>query len=82
MRCDIIALGVLKAVQQIGMKKPIVMRLQGTNVLQAKDLIENSGLRIVMADDLDDAAKKAVRMADIVALANDVGVKVSFELPL
>jgi succinyl-CoA synthetase beta subunit len=82
MRCDIIALGVLKAVQEIGMKKPIVMRLQGTNVIQAKELIENSGLRIVMADDLDDAAKKAVRMSDIVSLASDVGVKVSFELPL
>jgi succinyl-CoA synthetase beta subunit len=49
-------------VQEIGMKKPIDMRLQGTNVIQAKELIENSGLRIVMADDLDDAAKKVCNL--------------------
>lgn len=100
MRCDIIALGIIKAVQEVGMKKPIVVRLQGTNVAAAKEILENSGLRIVMAEDLDDAAQKAielspsfqllflitsfqaVRMSEIVKLAQDVGVKVSFDLPL
>lgn len=82
MRCDIIALGIIKAVQEVGMKKPIVIRLQGTNVQAARDLIESSGLRMVMAEDLDDAAKKAVKMADIVTMAQNINVKVSFELPL
>lgn len=82
MRCDVIAQGIVQAASSIGLKKPIVVRLQGTNVKEAKELIEASGFRMLMADDLDDAAKKAVRIADIVEQAEKVDLGVSFELPL
>ena len=52
MRCDVIASGIIAAAQKLGMKKPIVIRLQGTNVEKAKKLIENSGFRMITADDL------------------------------
>ncbi|EQC28226.1 succinyl-CoA synthetase beta subunit [Saprolegnia diclina VS20] len=82
MRCDVIAAGVIAAAKDLGMKKPIVIRLQGTNVEKARQLIENSGFRMIVANDLDDAAQKAVKIADIVAQAEEVHVNVSFELPL
>eukprot|EP00474_Spongospora_subterranea_P001443 CRZ01901.1 hypothetical protein [Spongospora subterranea] len=82
MRCDIIALGIINAVTQIGLKKPLVVRLEGTNVDTANKLIEESGLRMMTCDDLEDAARKAVRVAEIVKMAKDVDVTVKFELPL
>lgn len=82
MRCDIIALGLIAATKELSLKIPLVVRLQGTRVKEAKDVIENSGLRIVMADDLDLAAERAVKMAQILDLARQVHVDVSFELPL
>eukprot|EP00475_Leptophrys_vorax_P032498 TRINITY_DN5019_c0_g1_i1.p1 TRINITY_DN5019_c0_g1~~TRINITY_DN5019_c0_g1_i1.p1 ORF type:complete len:444 (+),score=122.14 TRINITY_DN5019_c0_g1_i1:330-1661(+) len=82
MRCDIIALGIIRAVQQLGLKKPLVVRLEGTNVDPAFKLIEDSGLRILTSEDLDDAAAKAVRVAEIMRMAEDVNVSVNFELPL
>lgn len=82
MRCDIIAQGIVQAATNIGLKKPIVIRLQGTNVEVAKQIIEGSGFRMILADDLEDAAQKAVRIADIVKQAEDIQVGVSFELPL
>lgn len=82
MRCDIIALGIIRAVTEIGLKKPLVVRLEGTNVEAAKKLIEDSGLRIMTSDDLDDAAEKAVRVAEIVKMAEAADVSVKFELPL
>ena len=82
MRCDVIAQGVVKAAKTIGMEKPVVVRLQGTNVEEAKALIDASGFRMILADDLDDAAEKAVRIADIVKQAQAIQVGVSFELPL
>jgi hypothetical protein len=54
----------------------------GTNVKEAKALIEGSGYRMIMTDDLDDAAEKAVKIADIVRQANEISVGVTFELPL
>ncbi|HHN72571.1 MAG TPA: ADP-forming succinate--CoA ligase subunit beta [Thermopetrobacter sp.] len=60
MRCDIIAEGVVTAVRETGLKVPLVVRLEGTNVEQGKDIIQQSGLNIIPADDLDDAAQKAV----------------------
>ena len=54
----------------------------GTNVDIATEMIENSGFRMLMAKDLDDAAQKAVRIADIVRQAEEIQVGVSFELPL
>lgn len=82
MRCDIIALGIIRAVTETGIKKPLVVRLEGTNVEPAFKLIEDSGLRILTSEDLDDAAGKAVRVAQIVKMAEDANVSVKFELPL
>ena len=82
MRCDVIAQGIVKAASSIGMGKPVIVRLQGTNVEEARQLIEASGFRMILADDLDDAATKAVKVADIVRQAEEIQVGVSFELPL
>lgn len=81
MRCDVIAMGVLKAATTIGMKKPIVIRLQGTNVKEAQKLISASGFRMIVADDLEEAATKAVAIADIVDKAEQVNVEVSLDAP-
>ncbi len=59
-RCDLIADGIVKAVQEVGVKVPIVVRLEGTNVEQGKETLANSGLTIMTAEDLTDAAKKVV----------------------
>jgi succinyl-CoA synthetase beta subunit len=82
MRCDVIAKGIIDAADEINLKKPIVIRLQGTNVEQAQAMIEAAPFRMVVADDLDDAAEKAVRIADIVKQAKEIDVGVTFELPL
>jgi succinyl-CoA synthetase beta subunit len=63
MRCDVVAEGVVAAVREIGLKVPLVVRLEGTNVQLGKKIINNSGLNVVSADDLDDAARKIVRAA-------------------
>jgi succinyl-CoA synthetase beta subunit len=60
MRCDIIAEGVIAAVKEVGLKVPLVVRLEGTNVELGKEIILKSGLDVIPADDLDDAAKKIV----------------------
>jgi succinyl-CoA synthetase beta subunit len=59
-RCDLIAEGIIKAVQEVGVKIPVVVRLEGTNVAQGKQLLAQSGLAITTADDLTDAARKVV----------------------
>lgn len=102
MRCDVIALGLIKAATDIGMKKPLVVRLEGkrihhhalqvlkiwltassgTNVEAAKKLIEDSGLRMMTCDDMEDAAKKVVRVSEIVKMAEDVQLNVEFEIPI
>ncbi|GKY98877.1 hypothetical protein MPSEU_000843700 [Mayamaea pseudoterrestris] len=79
MRCDVIAKGILKAADELGINKPIVIRLQGTNVKEAKLLIEASSHRMILADDLEDAATKAVGVAEIVAQAEKIDVNVEFE---
>ena len=60
MKCDIIAEGVVAAAKEVNLSVPLVVRLEGTNVQQGKDILANSGLPIVPADDLGDAAKKIV----------------------
>src|ERR1043165_1531529 len=60
MKCDIIAEGVVAAVKQVGLKVPLVVRLEGTNVDKGKEIIAMSNLNVVSADDLDDAAQKIV----------------------
>jgi len=59
-RCDMIAQGIISAVREIGVSIPVVVRLEGTNVIKGRQLLESSGLDIISADDLTDAAKKAV----------------------
>ncbi len=61
MRCDIIAEGVVAAVKEVGLQVPLVVRLEGTNVDQGKAILGASGLDIVAANDLADAAEKVVR---------------------
>jgi succinyl-CoA synthetase beta subunit len=60
MKCDTIANGIVSAVNKIGMKVPLVVRLEGTNVDLGKEILVNSGLNIISAENLDDAARKAV----------------------
>jgi succinyl-CoA synthetase beta subunit len=60
MKCDVIAEGVIAAVKEVGLKVPLVVRLEGTNVDQGKKIINESGLNVISADDLDDAAQKIV----------------------
>jgi succinyl-CoA synthetase beta subunit len=61
MKCDIIAEGVVAAVKEVGLKVPLVVRLEGTNVEKGKEIIRSSGLNVIPADDLDDAAQKIVK---------------------
>ncbi len=60
MKCDIIANGVIAAAKEVALSVPLVVRLEGTNVELGKDILNNSGLPIIAADNLDDAAKKIV----------------------
>ena len=60
MRCDIIAEGIVAAAREVDLNDPLVVRLEGTNVQQGKDILAQSGLQIIPADDLGDAAKKIV----------------------
>ena len=60
MRCDVIADGVVAAAKEVGITIPLVVRLAGTNVEKGKEILDNSGLAIISADDLNDAAEKAV----------------------
>ncbi|KAG7153874.1 succinate--CoA ligase [ADP-forming] subunit beta, mitochondrial-like [Homarus americanus] len=82
MRCDVIAQGIIAAAEELSLKIPIVVRLQGTNVDDAKALIAMSNLRILPCDNLDDAAKMAVKLSNIVTLAKAANIDVKFELPV
>ncbi len=61
MRCDVIAEGVVAAVKEVGLQVPLVVRLEGTNVQQGKDIINNSDVDVIAADDLKDGAQKIVK---------------------
>ena len=60
MRCDILAQGVVDAAKEINISVPLVVRLAGTNFKEGKEILDNSGLEIISANDLSDAAKKIV----------------------
>ena len=62
-RCDMIAEGIIAAVKEVDVKVPVVVRLEGTNVEAGKELLKNSGLAIIAADDINDGAKKVVAAA-------------------
>lgn len=63
MKCDVIATGVIEAAKEVGLKVPLVVRLQGTNVDLGRKMLSESGLAITPADTMDDAAKKIVALA-------------------
>ncbi|KAB2061987.1 hypothetical protein ES319_A10G123600v1 [Gossypium barbadense] len=63
MKCDVIASGIINAAKQVTLKVPVVVRLEGTNVDKGKRILKESGMTLITADDLDDAAKKAVKAA-------------------
>src|SRR6185295_14805276 len=66
-RCDVIAQGIINAVKTVHLSVPLVVRLEGTNVDAGKKLLAQSGLAVISADDLADAAKKVVGAAAGVA---------------
>lgn len=78
MRCDVIAQGIVSAASSLDMRIPVVVRLQGNRVDEARELIRSSGLKIIAEDDLDKAAKKACKLAEIVRLSNQAEVQVDF----
>jgi succinyl-CoA synthetase beta subunit len=82
MRCDVIAEGIIAAAQELQLKIPIIARLQGTNVDDAKVLIASSGLKILACDNLDEAARLAVKLSNIVSLAKSAKVDINFEIPI
>ncbi|XP_014284486.1 succinate--CoA ligase [ADP-forming] subunit beta, mitochondrial [Halyomorpha halys] len=82
MRCDVIAEGIIAAVKELDLKIPIICRLQGTNVDDAKILIAHSGMKILPCDNLDEAARLAVKLSSIVGLARAAHLDVNFEMPL
>ncbi|XP_057302327.1 succinate--CoA ligase [ADP-forming] subunit beta, mitochondrial-like [Hydractinia symbiolongicarpus] len=82
MKCDVIAEGIIEAAKTLNLQLPLVVRLQGTNVDDAKALIATSGLRILPCDDLEDAARMVVKLADIVNMAHEANIHVSFQLPI
>ena len=61
MRCDVLAQGVVDAAKEINISVPLVVRLAGTNFKEGKEILDSSGLKIISANDLDDAAKKIVK---------------------
>ncbi len=72
MKCDVIARGVIGAVKAVGLKVPLVVRLEGTNVEEGKKIISESGLNVIPADDLDDAAQKIVPADDLADAARKI----------
>ncbi|ODN04732.1 Succinyl-CoA ligase [ADP-forming] subunit beta, mitochondrial [Orchesella cincta] len=73
---------IIAAAQELQLKIPIIARLQGTNVDDAKVLIASSGLKILACDNLDEAARLAVKLSNIVKLAKSAKVDINFEIPI
>merc|ERR1711910_236600 len=82
MRCDVIAEGIIAAAKELKLATPIVVRLQGTNVDEAKVMIGASGMKILPVDNLDEAARLAVKLSNIVGIARDAHLNVNFQLPI
>jgi len=82
MRCDVIAEGIIAAAKELQLATPIVVRLQGTNVDEAKVMIGSSGMKILPVDNLDEAARLAVKLSNIVGIARDAHLDVNFQLPI
>merc|ERR1712087_81519 len=82
MRCDVIAEGIIAAARELNLSTPVVVRLQGTNVDEAKVMIGSSGLKILPVDNLDEAARLSCKLSKIVAVARDAHLDVKFEMPI
>jgi len=82
MRCDVIAEGIIAACKELNLATPIVCRLQGTEVDNAKVLIAAAGLKILPTDDLDEAARLAVKLSNIVGMARAANLNINFEIPI
>lgn len=82
MRCDVIAKGIVTAAKELKLNIPIVVRLQGTRVDDAKAIIASSQFKILACDDLDDGARLVVKLAEIVSIARSASIAVQFELPI
>lgn len=87
MRCDVVADGILSSISEGKTHPPIVVRLQGkralhtvlgTNIKEAQEKLKRAGARILLCDDLDEAAKKAAVSAKLVAMAKEAGAEVTF----
>jgi len=63
LRCDVLAQGVIGAVKELGVRVPIVIRMEGTNVEEGKRLLEQSRMNFTTADSMDEAAKRVVQLA-------------------
>merc|ERR1712156_1319846 len=82
MRCDVIAEGIIAAAKELNLSTPIVVRLQGTNVDEAKVMIGQAGLKILPVDNLDEAARLSVKLSSIMNLSRSAGLGVKFEMPI
>merc|ERR1712127_753026 len=82
MRCDVIAEGIIAAAKELDLATPIVVRLQGTMVDEAKVMIGSSGMKILPVDNLEEAARLAVKLSNIVGIARDADLNVNFQLPI
>jgi len=80
MRCDVIAEGIIAAARELNLSTPIVVRLQGTNVNEAKEMMANSGMKLISRDNLDEAARLAAKMSNIIGVAKEAGLNVSFDI--
>eukprot|EP01099_Mayorella_cantabrigiensis_P006969 TRINITY_DN59_c0_g1_i2.p2 TRINITY_DN59_c0_g1~~TRINITY_DN59_c0_g1_i2.p2 ORF type:complete len:225 (+),score=66.64 TRINITY_DN59_c0_g1_i2:696-1370(+) len=82
MRCDVIAAGIVNAARHVNLTVPVVVRLQGTNMEAGRQILDSSGMKIFAANDLIEAATKAAKMAEILSMARELELGVTFELPL
>merc|ERR1712193_282628 len=82
MRCDVIAEGIIAAAKELKLATPIVVRLQGTKVDEAKIMIGSSGLKILPVDNLDEAARLSVKLSGIMNMAREAKLSVNFQLPI
>lgn len=82
MRCDVIATGIVSAAKNLNMTVPIVVRLQGNKVDEAKAIVANSGMKIFSNDNLDEAAQLVTTLSRVMEVAEQGNVKVNFELPI
>jgi len=81
MRCDVIAEGIIAAARELNLATPIVVRLQGTMVDEAKVLIAASGMKILPVSDLEEAARLAVKLSKIVEIAKDAHLNINIGGP-